>query len=61
MWHDLLVALALVLVVEGVLPFISPASMRKAWMQMADLDDRTLRILGLGCMGFGVILLQILR
>jgi uncharacterized protein YjeT (DUF2065 family) len=61
MWHDLLVALALVLVVEGVLPFVSPGSMRKAWMQMSQLDDRTLRMVGLACMALGAVFLQILR
>ncbi len=61
MWHDLLVALALVLVIEGVLPFVSPGSMRRAWLQLSQLDDRTLRVAGLASMIGGAILLQFIR
>ena len=36
MWHELLLALSLVLVVEGLLPFVNPAGFRQA-MQLAPL------------------------
>lgn len=61
MWHDLLVAIALLLVVEGVLPFLSPRAVRQLLLQMADMDDRVLRLTGLGSMILGVILLYVLR
>ncbi len=61
MGRDLLIAVALVLVIEGVLPFLSPGGMRKAWTQMASLDDRTLRIAGLVSMLAGAIILQFLH
>lgn len=61
MWHDLLVAIALLLVIEGVLPFLSPRSVRQLLLQMADMDDRVLRLTGLGSMILGVILLYVLR
>ena len=61
MWHDLMGALALVLVIEGVLPFVSPNGMRRAWLQLSQLDDRTLRLVGLVSMIGGAILLQFVR
>ena len=61
MWHDLLVAIALLLVIEGVLPFLSPRSVRHLLLQMAEMDDRVLRLTGLASMILGVILLYILR
>jgi uncharacterized protein YjeT (DUF2065 family) len=61
MWHELLIALALVLVIEGVLPFLSPRGMRRAWAQMSSLDDRTLRIAGLVSMLGGALLLHFVR
>ena len=61
MWHDLLVAIALLLVIEGVLPFLSPRSVRQLLLQMAEMDDRVLRLTGLASMILGVILLYMLR
>ena len=60
-WSDLLAALALVLVIEGMVPFISPQSLRKLQESMAQLDDRTLRNVGLASMICGVVLLYIVR
>ena len=50
MWQDLWAALALVLVIEGILPFINPNGMRNAWQQMVQMDDKSLRIAGLRIM-----------
>jgi len=61
MWSDLLAAFALVLVIEGVMPFISPASMRRLSEAMARLDDRTLRITGLLSMLAGIVVLTLVR
>ena len=61
MWQDLLAAVALVLVIEGMLPFASPAMMRQAFAAMAAMDDRTLRVSGLLSMAAGVGLLYIVR
>jgi uncharacterized protein len=57
MWHDLLVASALVFVLEGIWPFLSPAGARRAMLSLAEADDRTLRVAGLVSMVFGVALL----
>ena len=59
--NDLLAALALVMVIEGILPFLSPASMRKYMAQMAQMDDKTLRITGLVSMVVGVGVLYLVK
>lgn len=56
---ELLVALALVLVIEGLLPFISPKSYRSAAEQLGRLPDQSLRMFGLALMVLGVILLYV--
>ena len=60
-WSDLLAALALVLVIEGMVPFISPRTLRRLQESMSKLDDRTLRNIGLVSMISGVVLLYIVR
>ncbi len=57
MWHDLWVALALVMVIEGVWPFLSPGGLRRTMITVAQQDDRTLRSLGFVSMLAGVGLL----
>jgi len=57
----LLAALALVLVIEGMVPFISPQALRRLQESMSQLDDKTLRNVGLISMIFGVVLLYIVR
>lgn len=61
MWHDLFVAVALMLVIEGIIPFLNPDIMRRTLLQMAQLDNRQLRAMGLACMVSGVILLYVIR
>ena len=61
MWQDLLSAVALMLVIEGILPFISPDMMRQVFATMANMDNRRLRLSGLLSMAFGVILLYLVR
>ncbi len=43
MWDDLIRAIALVLVIEGILPFLSPDGWRQAMIQAGRLPDRALR------------------
>ena len=61
MWQDLLVAIALLLVIEGMLPFLSPAALRQALLTMAQMEDRTLRLFGFISMLAGVVLLYLVR
>ncbi len=59
MWDKLLTALALVLVIEGVWPFISPGRWRSTLLKIVTLDDRALRIAGLASMCAGVLVLHL--
>ena len=61
MWQDLMSAVALMLVIEGILPFISPAVMRQVFAAMAAMDNRSLRLTGLISMAAGIILLYVVR
>jgi len=60
-WQDLAAAMCLVLVIEGVMPFISPAKWRELMAGMAGLDDRQMRIMGLISMLVGIGLLSIIK
>jgi len=61
MWNDFWAALALMLVLEGILPFLSPARMRRLLAVMAGVDDRSLRLSGLISMLAGAGLLYLVR
>jgi hypothetical protein len=61
MWTDLWAALALMLVLEGILPFLSPESVRRLLAAMAQVDNRSMRISGLTSMLLGVGLLYLVR
>jgi len=61
MWDSIIPALALVLVFEGMLPFLSPKGWREAMSQAARLPDKTLRILGFCSMLAGVIVLYLVK
>lgn len=61
MWHDLWVAMALMLVLEGIWPFLNPDSMRQILIMVARQENRSLRISGLISMICGVILLYLVN
>jgi uncharacterized protein YjeT (DUF2065 family) len=61
MWEDLLKALGLLLVAEGILPFLNPRGLRHALLQITRMEDRVLRLAGLGSMVTGIILLYFVR
>lgn len=58
---DFWAAAALMLVFEGILPFLAPARWREAVQALAGLDDRQLRAIGLGSMVVGLLLLAWVR
>ncbi len=61
MWQDFLTAIALVLILEGVFPFLSPDRFRNTLVNAAGLDDATLRFVGISCMLAGLVLLYLVR
>jgi uncharacterized protein YjeT (DUF2065 family) len=61
MAQDLLVALALVLVLEGLLPALRPDAWRTAVEQLATLPDAAIRRVGIGMLIAGGLLFQLVR
>ncbi|NCA70679.1 MAG: DUF2065 domain-containing protein [Sphingobacteriia bacterium] len=59
--QDVLVAVALVLVIEGIWPFLSPDSFRRVLLLVAAERKRVLRLTGLVSMLLGVGLLYLVR
>lgn len=55
----LLGALALMLVIEGLLPFLSPGSWRTMFERATRMSDGQIRFLGLSSMVAGLLLLAI--
>ena len=60
-WDDLFSAIALLLVFEGIMPFISPKGWRNTMLQASQLPDQVLRGIGFASMLFGVVLLYLMR
>jgi uncharacterized protein YjeT (DUF2065 family) len=60
-WSDLLAALALYLVLEGILPFVSPQSLKRVMLAFTNLADGQLRVWGLLSMTAGLALLYFVR
>jgi uncharacterized protein YjeT (DUF2065 family) len=60
-WSDLLAAFALYLVLEGLLPFVSPDNWRKSLMMLAQFRDGQLRFFGLASILVGLGLLVFVR
>jgi len=56
-WDLLLSALALMLVIEGLLPFLNPGLWRGVFERAVKLSDGQLRFLGLSCMVAGSVML----
>lgn len=61
MWSELLAALGLLLVIEGLLPFLSPRRFRQSLLNFAALEDRVMRVIGLACLLGGALLLNALK
>ena len=60
-WTEVLTALALVFVIEGMLPFISPARYRRMVTEITQLSDNHIRNIGLVVMVAGLLLLFVVR
>ncbi len=60
-WNDLFAALAIVLVVEALLPFVNPAAAQRAFAKLAKLGERELRIAGFVSMAAGLLVLYFAR
>lgn len=61
MWEDFLAALALALVIEGMMPFLSPGGWKQMIQSISQMEDASLRVMGLMVMIVGVVLLYLVR
>ncbi|NVJ62171.1 MAG: DUF2065 domain-containing protein [Gammaproteobacteria bacterium] len=59
--QDLLTALALVLVIEGILPFVKPAKWRAIVVLVAQQSDSAIRKIGLISMLLGLVSVILIR
>lgn len=61
MWQDLATALCLVLVIEGLMPFLAPARWKRMLISVIRVSDGQLRMLGFCSMLAGTLLLYLVR
>lgn len=60
-WVDFGIGIALVLVLEGMLPFLSPDLLKRTYNNIVGLPEQTIRVFGLVSMVSGALLLTWLR
>jgi uncharacterized protein YjeT (DUF2065 family) len=58
-WHDLLNAIALLLILEGIIPFANPSSLKNIYKTMQQMPERSLRMVGFGSIAAGLLLLYL--
>lgn len=59
MTSSLLFAFALMLVLEGMMPFLAPAAWRETFRRLIQLTDGQIRFVGLTSMLIGLVLLML--
>jgi hypothetical protein len=60
-WSDLLAAVAILLVLEGLLPFINPNATRRVFARLALVNSTELRVAGCISLVLGLVLLYLVR
>jgi len=61
MWDTLLIAFALMLVLEGILPFLLPGIWRDTFKKLTEVGDSQVRFIGLTSMLLGLLLLYLVK
>ena len=61
MGNTLLTAFALMLVIEGIMPFLVPSIWRDTFRRLTEMSDGQIRFIGLTSMLIGVMLLFLIR
>jgi uncharacterized protein YjeT (DUF2065 family) len=59
MWDTFLMAIALMLILEGIFPFTFPNAWRETFRKLLQLEDGQLRFMGLSAMLIGLIILYL--
>jgi len=60
MWDSLWIAFGLVLVIEGLMPALNPKAFKKTMSTIRELDEGTLRVMGLISMSIGAVVVYFL-
>jgi uncharacterized protein YjeT (DUF2065 family) len=60
-WTEIVTAVALLLIIEGMLPFVGPDRYKRLVAQVAQLSDNQLRMVGLSAMIAGLLILFFVR
>jgi uncharacterized protein YjeT (DUF2065 family) len=61
MWDTLLMAFALMLVLEGLVPFLMPGVWRETFRKLTEIGDNQVRFIGLTSMLAGLLLLYLVK
>jgi len=61
MWNDLLIAMGFLLVLEGIMPFLSPQNWRTMMVKLVEHNNAVLRVMGLVSMILGAIIVYVAR
>jgi len=61
MWQELLVAFGLMLILEGIIPFLYPKRWQRMVESLAQMDARAMRLAGLVSMLIGLGLVMLVR
>jgi len=61
MWDTLLIAFALMLILEGILPFLLPGIWRDTFKKLTEAGDNQVRFIGLTSMLLGLLLLYLVK
>jgi len=59
MWREIGIAFSLMLVIEGIIPFLYPGRWRQLVASLAGIENSALRLMGLGSMIAGLVLLYL--
>ncbi|WP_333844489.1 DUF2065 domain-containing protein [Pelomicrobium sp.] len=60
MLSNLLLAVGLMLVLEGILPFLAPTLWREAFRKLTEMSDGQIRFIGLSSMLCGLLLIALM-
>ena len=60
-WNDLFAAIALLLIIEGILPFLNPGRYRSMLEMLEQVSDSQLRMMSLVVMIVGAVVLTVVR
>ena len=61
MWQELLLAFGLMLILEGIMPFLYPRRWQKMVEMLAQMDPSSMRMAGLASMVMGLVIIYLVR